>query len=275
MGNILEQLKSVDATPLFSCLSEAGPLSLRQTEQYRFLEVDGFMQSVMDLQQPTKACLPHAQVINLAQLARPESILMAGLGGGDLLRQFALPIGTKQFTCCEICPDIIEVYQVYFASHSPVDGLQLLQEDINDFIPQCQRQFDLIILDVFAGARQPECLQQESFFQECHSCLSDDGLLVVNVKVEQQSQLLQLALGLRRVFDKKILMVPVQHCDNVIVFAFKGSPFAESNADFVVQLDELNSTLPSPVPLTLGELQACNVQLEGGELELWHIKNNK
>lgn len=275
MSNILEQLKSVDATPLFSCLSEAGPLSLRQTGQHRFLEVDGFIQSVMDLQQPTKACLPHAEVINLAQLARPESILMAGLGGGDLLRQFASPIGSKQFTCCEICPDVIEVYQAYFASHSPVDGLHLLQEDINDFIPQCQRQFDLIILDVFTGAQQPECLQQESFFQECYRCLSDDGLLVVNVKVEQQSQLLQLALSLRRVFDKKILMVPVQHCDNVIVFAFKGCPFAESNANFVAQLDELNSTLVSPVPLTLGELQACNVQRQGGELELWHIKNNK
>lgn len=273
MSNILEQLKSVDATPLFSCLSEAGPLSLRQTEQYRFLEVDGFMQSVMDLQQPTKACLPHAQVINLAQLAKPESILMAGLGGGDLLRQFASPKGTKQFTCCEICPDIIEVYQKYFDSHYCVNELQLLQEDINDFIPQCQRQFDLIILDVFAGAQQPECLQQESFFQECRRCLSDDGLLVTNIKVGQQQQLLQLALSLRRVFDKKVLMVPVQHCDNVIVFAFKGRPFAESNAAFASQLGELNSTLLSPVPLTLGELQACNVQREGGELELWHIKN--
>ncbi|MBB6520686.1 spermidine synthase [Pseudoteredinibacter isoporae] len=271
MKTLLNELNTDNAEQLWQCNSRFGNLQILENDRYRFLQVDGFIQSVMDLQQADRACLPHAQWLNTALLTKPQSVLMAGLGGGDLIRQFRSAGMASQFSCCELCPDIIRAYRDYFSAGVVGNDVEILQEDINDFIPQCQRQFDLILLDVFTGSAQPACLDEEAFYQHCFGCMESNGVLALNVSVNQQEPLLQLALMLRRVFSKKLLMMPVEGCNNVIMLAFKGRPFANSNKEFVQAVRQLNNKLPNPVPVQLERLLGSNVCDERGELALWHL----
>lgn len=271
MNTLLNELNPTKAEKLWQCDSRFGDLQVLQNDRYRYLQVNGFVQSVMDLQQVDRACLPHAQWLNAALLAEPASVLMAGLGAGDLIRQFHGAGQQSHFICCELCPDIIQAYRDHFAPEQISKKVEILQEDINDFIPQCQRQFDLIVLDVFSGASQPDCLERESFFQGCFERLNNEGVLALNVSVHQQESLLQLALMLRRVFSKKLLMIPIEDCDNVVMFAFRGKPFANSHQDFLHSVAALNEQLPTPIPVQAERLTGSNVCNENGELELWGL----
>ncbi len=269
MGNILDTLKPSEAHLLVRRDSCFGDLQVLDDGRYRYLLVDGVTQSLMDINEPAAACLPHAQWLGLSLLSQPNSVLLAGLGGGDIIRQFTAAGSSADFVCCERCPDIIHAYQQYFSPKDNEVDVALLQEDINDFIPQCQRQFDLIVLDVFAGSSQPDFLVQETFYQAALDCLSDRGVLALNVKIDQQEPLLQLALMLRRVFSKKLLMIPVTDCDNVIMFAFKGKPFGQSDKHFLEQVEALNQLLAKPIVVDMGVIKASNVCTAHGELELW------
>ncbi|GAA6150920.1 spermidine synthase [Pseudoteredinibacter isoporae] len=271
MNRILDELKAANAELMWQCDSCFGDLQVLQSDRYRYLQVDGHVQSVMDLRERHRACLPHAQWLNVALLSRPNTVLMAGLGGGDLIRQFRGAGLASHFSCCELCPDILHAYHEYFVPESGELGLEILQEDINDFIPQCQRQFDLIVLDVFSGSDQPDCLGEEAFFQNCFECLDERGVLALNVSINEPSSLLQLALILRRVFSKKLLMMPVEGCDNVVMLAFKGKPLAGSNDEFLLAIETLNKTLPSAIPVQIERLVNSNVCDEFGELELWRL----
>lgn len=271
MDNILDGLDQSRAQLLDRLDSCFGELKILDDDRYRYLLVDDVVQSVMDIREPARACLPHAQWLGLSLLSQPSSILMAGLGGGDIIRHFRAAKNSAEFSCCEPCPQIIHAYQQYFAQDVKPCDVELLQEDINDFIPQCQRQFDLIIVDVFTGDLQPDFLTQEAFYQESLECLSDQGIMALNVKAEQQESLLQLALMLRRVFSKKLLMIPVAGCDNIIMFAFKGRPFGRDSQHFLQRVEALNKFLPQAILIDMGIIKSSNVCTSYGDLELWEL----
>ncbi|MCV6615170.1 MAG: hypothetical protein OIF35_09350 [Cellvibrionaceae bacterium] len=263
--NTLAKLPGFNAAGLntLHCADTAqGHLQVCDDGRYRALVVDGCVQSVLDRQYPQRPCLPHTQLAQLALLGQPQSLLMAGLGGGDLLRVLAEPLAGAEFYCVESCPAVIDSQRIYFAGSSPPQ-LTLLQQDINDFILRCQRRFDLIVLDVFCGASQPQWMLAESFYQRLRALLNTPGQLLINLAVREQSLLLEFALMLRQLFDRRVLFVPLSECDNFLVLAYKGRPPLNSNGELQQALQRLQ------LPLQIEQLQAVNICADDGELALW------
>ncbi len=193
---------------------------------------------------------------------------MAALGAGELLRQFSPHLPEQGIVCVENCPQIISVYEQFFRPGEQL-AFDLKLENINDFLPQCQRQFDLIVLDIFIGDSQPSWMLDEALYKQCLGVLSEGGQLAINLAVRDREQFLAFALMLRRLFAQRVLFIPIPACENFLLLAFK-QPLAYScNADFVQALDALSDRLPLGVHLDMEAVAAVNVSDSCGELDLW------
>lgn len=141
-------------------------------------------QSCMDLDNPDMLVFRYAQVVmtSLALQAKPNNILILGLGGGSLPNAYAKLLPEAEITSVEIDPAVIKVAKEYF-NYRESDKLKTIKKDARVYAKQLKRKeqkFDLIILDAFNGDYIPEHLMTKEFLQETKSLLSDDGVLVSN-----------------------------------------------------------------------------------------------
>lgn len=112
----------------------------------------------------------------------PQSILVAGLGGGSI------PITlTDLFPDAEI--DVVEVDQAvvnvakqfFFFEENP--NMKVTVADARVFIKRAGllgKKYDYIVLDAFGGDYIPEHLLTMEFLEEVKAIMADDGVLVAN-----------------------------------------------------------------------------------------------
>lgn len=269
MINLIDGIRPERASVLRELRGRHGLIHVKDDGRIRWLEVDGCIQSAWYKTDGAKPCLPHTKLMNLAAVFKPKphSILMAGLGGGDLLRQFfSLNMG-ESVTVIEDCDHIVEVFEQYFCSKT-LEPFELLIEDINDFMTNCQNKFDLMVLDIFVGANQPSWMLDRAFYLSCRRNLSDDAALMINVSVQSQDSFLAYVLMLREVFSKKVLFVPVPECENVIIFAFQGDAQFGSDEVFFQAVKRFNMKNTYPINLKEDEMLSLNVPGKKG-LAVW------
>jgi 16S rRNA (adenine1518-N6/adenine1519-N6)-dimethyltransferase len=65
---------------------EEQSLEVREDTEFRWLLLDGVVQSVLRHTAPDELCLPHQQILRALLPAHAEQVLHLGLGGGDFLR---------------------------------------------------------------------------------------------------------------------------------------------------------------------------------------------
>jgi len=271
MMNLIDGIRPEHASVLCELKGNHGVIHVKDDGCIRWLEVEGCIQSAWHKSDGAKPCLPHTKLMNLAAVFKPQphSVLMAGLGGGDLLRQFfSLNMGSS-ITVVEDCDHIVEVFKQYFCSED-LEPFELLVEDINDFMTNCQNKFDLIVLDIFVGANQPDWMLDRAFYLSCRRHLSDDAALMINVSVQSQASFLAYVLMLREIFSKRVLFVPVPECENVIIFAFPGDVQFESDEEFFQAVKRFNVENTHSIDLKEKEILSLNVPGKDG-LAVWEI----
>jgi len=130
-------------------------------------------QSCMNLVSPDKLVFRYAQVAmtSLALQAKPESILILGLGGGTLPNAYSQLLPDAEIISVEIDPAVIKVAKEYF-NYKESDKLKTIKKDGRVYVKQLKRKeqkFDLIILDAFNGDYIPEHLMTQEFLEESKS----------------------------------------------------------------------------------------------------------
>lgn len=185
-----------------------------ENQAYRFMLMQGTIQSVMSLAQPQAIVFPHQQVMlqSLTQMPAGARVLELGLGGGSAVRHAKLSGYALEWTSVENNSEVINLFWEFF-DPEPEQPHTLLRHhidlaDSHEFLTHlpASRKFELILCDVHNELGY-------ELLDLCIRHLSDEGELVVNWLPHIQPQGVQSdeffsALAGRFQLHHEVTMVP-------------------------------------------------------------------
>jgi len=107
-------------------------------------------------------------------------VLMIGLGGGTLVKQFLHDYPGVRMDVAEIDPEVIDVANRFFSVPLHDPRVNIVAEDGRLFLQGSKRKYDLIILDAFTHHSVPFHLVTREFFELCRDRLQPGGYLEIN-----------------------------------------------------------------------------------------------
>lgn len=128
--------------------------------------------------------------------AYPQRVLVVGLGGGVVPRDFKRDVPDCEVDAVEIDPEVIEVAEKFFRFEQK-DGVRAYADDGRRFLKRrCpEKKYDYIVLDAYSISGQvPFHLLTLEFMQEIKSHLEPGGVVVSNIisaVTGEKSRLLQ------------------------------------------------------------------------------------
>lgn len=108
----------------------------------------------------------------------PQDILILGLGGGTVVKQF-LGLFNACIDVVEVNPNVVKLAEVYFDIKES-DRLRIFITDALDYIKNKEKKYDVIIVDVFEGDVVPDKFTTPEFMQLAASRLTEKGVMVAN-----------------------------------------------------------------------------------------------
>jgi spermidine synthase len=148
----------------------------------RYLRLDAYWQSGMDLSDPRRTVFPYADYLHLPLLFRPDArrVLFVGLGGGTAPRRYHEDYPQLTIDVVELDPVVIEAATRFFGV--PRDGrMRLVAADGRLFVAAGGPPYDIIILDAFLIDTIPFHLATREFFAAARSRLTPGGVLASNI----------------------------------------------------------------------------------------------
>jgi spermidine synthase len=141
-------------------------------------------QTCMDLQDPKRLVFPYVRMTlgGLLLNAKPQRVLVIGLGGGSIPVALSELFPTAQIDAVEIDEAVVRVAKQFF-NFAETERLKVHVSDARVFIKRAllsKTKYDLIILDAFTGDYIPEHLMTREFLEESRGLLTPDGVLVAN-----------------------------------------------------------------------------------------------
>jgi spermidine synthase len=142
-------------------------------------------QSRMRRDDPTALELEYTRTMMGFLLFEPEpkSILMIGLGGGSLAKYCYRHLPQSQITVVEINPHVIELRDAFCV---PADDrrFRVVRDDGAAFVACAGECYDVVLVDGFTYEGQPERLCTARFYEDCRATLTESGVMVVNLHLE-------------------------------------------------------------------------------------------
>ncbi len=148
----------------------------------RYLKLDNYWQSGLDLASPRRTVFPYADYMHLPVLLAPDArrVLMVGLGGGTVPVRYHQDYPAMTIDVVELDPAVIQVARRYFAV--PADRrLRLVAQDGRLFIARSPERYDIILLDAYLIDTIPFHLATREFFASARARLAPGGVLASNV----------------------------------------------------------------------------------------------
>lgn len=154
---------------------------------------------------------------------RPEHVLMIGLGGGTIAKFLLHQFADCRLKVVEYRSSVLKVARSHF--DLPFDprlkikigcGAQHVMQQSRDH----SELYDLIMVDAYDAVGMAPEVASERFFDHCRTLLSKQGLLVINLWATDKPMFQQVAWHLGRIFNWRILFLPVRNRGNIIGFAF-------------------------------------------------------
>ena len=145
----------------------------------RVMALDGVIQTT-----EADEFIYHEMLTHVPILAngRAKRVLIIGGGDGGMLREVAKHATVEHITMVEIDGTVVEMCKEYLPNHSKgaFDDarLNLVIDDGMRFVATTQEKFDVIISDSTDPNGPGEVLFSENFYQACHRCLNEGGILV-------------------------------------------------------------------------------------------------
>lgn len=205
---------------------EEGIIEIVDTDGVRALHFgSSSRQSTMLLEDPERLHSLYARAMMALLLFNddPKNILMVGLGGGTVAKYLL-----KQFPACrirvvEFRRGVLKIARSFFGL--PLDARLKIKIGCGaQYVDQQSRlaggQYDLIIIDAFDDEKMDPEVGRERFFDGCKTLLTSDGILLINLWGTHKAQFQEVTWNLGRVFDWRMLFLPVRKRGNVIGFAF-------------------------------------------------------
>jgi spermidine synthase len=159
----------------------------------------------------------------------PRHIVMIGLGGGSIAKFCHRHLPRARLQVLEINPHIMALRDEFFV---PADGprFEVIAGDGACFVRDTAERPEVLLVDGFTSEGQPAGLSSQRFYDDCHDCLCEGGLLVVNLHSRHRQFAQQLARVQRSFGVAAVLAVDDREDGNTIVFASKGPALEKARA---------------------------------------------
>jgi len=150
--------------------------------QVRILSFAAGTQSRMLVNDPLGPGTPYTDATHLSRLMRPSvrRVLLIGLGGGTIAKQFTHYYPDASVDAVEVDPLVVDVAQKYFGVQ-PGDRLRIHVADGRIFLNRSSEKWDLIVVDAYTTNRYgdtiPPHLVTQEFFRQASQHLSDGGIV--------------------------------------------------------------------------------------------------
>ena len=155
-----------------------GTLEITWYNGKKYLNTKNANYSYGSLQEILKFGLEHIA------LEKVNSILLLGLGGGSVIKTLRNDFNYKKpITAIDIDPVIIEVAKTEFELQTE-NNLTIICDNALHFVSKNEKQFDLIIIDLFIDVVMPDQFLKLSFWNAILKAKSVHGSILFNASLE-------------------------------------------------------------------------------------------
>lgn len=145
----------------------------------RVMALDGVIQTTEADEFIYHEMLTHVPILAHGTAKR---VLIIGGGDGGMLREVSKHRSVEHITMVEIDGTVVDMCKEFLPNHSKGayddPRLNLVIDDGMRFVATSTEKFDVIISDSTDPIGPGEVLFSENFYQACHRCLNDGGILV-------------------------------------------------------------------------------------------------
>jgi spermidine synthase len=206
------------------CDAQHRPYIVEDQRERRLHFTQSSVQSVMSLQEPDALIAPYTRKMMAFLLYHPEPvhILMLGLGGGSLAKFCYRHLPNTRITVVEIDPDVIALRDEFCIPRDDA-RLRIVHADAVRYLRRLRTRFDVILVDAFDDGGVAGSLSQSDFYAQAASHLSLNGMLVMNLAAHDDECYVDNIGAVLLAFTGRIVLVPVQSDDNLVLFAHQRS----------------------------------------------------
>ena len=237
MDDILENFKLTTPYNSIHLVYHQGKLELRSR--------DKSLQSVINLQHPHRLELSNLEHLLsvLLFIAPPQRILMLGTAAGSLLHFLRHYYPRAQLTALDIDRELIDKLLDLAILPAADDRLTYVCADAADYIQNVEQRFDLVLVDIFHGARSPAWLLTKTTLQRLYGLLADQGALAFNLLVDSDHDFKRFYRDLRQQFNHQALSLQVSGLENKVVYGVRGKIEARDMAANLNMAMELSAQI--------------------------------
>jgi spermidine synthase len=203
------------------------PATITEFEGVRFLHLGtSWVQGAMRLSRPDAIELEYVQMMMMWMLFQkaPRHIVQLGLGSAALTKFCYQRFPGARVTAVELNPNVIAICRALFGLPDNDRRLSVREMNALDFVldPANRNSVDVLQVDLYDEEARGPVLDTPEFYQACHDCLTEDGIMTTNVFGDFSNYDKNL-LAMEQVFDA-VVWLPEVHDANIVVIAFKNAP---------------------------------------------------
>jgi len=163
------------------------PIDISEESGVRFLHFGTtWIQGAMRIARPWSLELEYTREMMVSLLLRdgahwPRKVLLIGLGAASLTKFLYRHRLFAHLTVVEIEPAVAVAASLYFKLPEDQKRINLVIGDGAEYVLNCNKKFDLILVDGFDKNARPGALDTLPFYQMCRARLGDDGVMAVNL----------------------------------------------------------------------------------------------
>lgn len=222
-------------------------------------------QSSMLLGEPDRLHSRYAKAMMAALLfhPQPEQILMIGLGGGTITKFLLHQFAECRIKVIEFRRSVLKVARSHFGL--PFNdrlkvkigcGAQHVLMQSREY----ESLYDLMVIDAYHHDGMAAEISNALFFDNCHTLLKADGLLVINLWKTDAARFEEVCWNLQRSFDDRVVFLPVKNRGNVIAIAFGADKPRFAIKSLIDQAQQLELLYQLEFPVYLQDIRRHNHQ---------------
>ncbi|PRC92760.1 spermidine synthase [Solimicrobium silvestre] len=217
---------------------------------------DGVMalQGAMRMAMPDQIELEYVQQMMMWMLFNdaPKHIVQLGLGSAALTKFCYRRFPAAQISAVELNPKVIAACHEHFKLPPNDARLNVMAMNALEFVlnPANHASRDILQVDLYDAQALEPALGSVEFYQSCANCLSENGMITVNLFCDGDTENSAYADNLQAIqaaFDA-VVWLPEVHDANVVALAFKRAPAIDFSVLYERAVDiRSNMKLPAPV----------------------------
>lgn len=204
-----------------------APITLSEQEGVRYLHFGTeWIQGAMRIRKPNWLELEYAQQMMAWTLftPTPARIVQLGLGSGALTKFCHQHFPQAHIAAIELNPSVIAVCQSMFKLPPEDERFSIYEMDALDFVMDAANRdsIDALQVDLYDATACGPILDTPEFYEACSACLTDSGVMTVNLFGDHPSY--EKNLKAMRFAFAAVHCLPKVHDGNVVALAFNTPP---------------------------------------------------